>query len=77
MLTAFFTLRKPLVLDVLPKGQKYNQDYFVQKIISELQSERSRFARGKTLAEFAMHMDNSIYRNVAKLANALDKANVI
>jgi hypothetical protein len=47
MLTVFFTSRKFLVLDALPKGQKYNEDYFAQKMIPELQPERSRFARRK------------------------------
>jgi hypothetical protein len=76
-LTRFFTSRKLLVLDTLPKGQKYDHDYLVQKVIPELQCERSRFARRKTLVEFAAHLDNSICHNGTKVTNALDKANVI
>jgi hypothetical protein len=29
MLTIFFTSRKLVILDALPKGHKYSQDYFV------------------------------------------------
>jgi hypothetical protein len=66
MLTGFFRSRKLLVLDALPNGQKYNSDYFVQNMIPELQSERSRFARRKTVIEFAANMDNSMCRNATK-----------
>jgi hypothetical protein len=72
MLTVFFTSRKLLVLDSLPKGQKYNQDYFVQKMIPELQSERSRFARRNAPVELAAHMDNSMCHNGTKVINASD-----
>jgi hypothetical protein len=77
MLKVFFTFCKLLVLNALPQRQKYNQDYFGQKKIPELQSERFRFARQKTLVEFAAHMDNSICHNGTKVTNALDKVNVI
>jgi hypothetical protein len=46
-------------------------------VIPELQSERSRFVRRKTLVEFAARMDNSICDNGTEGTNALDKANVI
>jgi hypothetical protein len=50
-----FTSRKLLAVDGLPKGQKCKQDDFVQNLVPDLQSERSRFARQKTLVEFAAH----------------------
>jgi hypothetical protein len=61
----------------LPNGQKYNQDESDPKAISELQSERSRFARRKTLVEFATRMHDSICHNGTKGTNALNKANLI
>jgi hypothetical protein len=33
MITVFFTVRQLIALDSLPKGQKYNQRYFVQNLI--------------------------------------------
>jgi hypothetical protein len=36
MITLFFTGRKLIVLDVLPKSRKYNQLYFVHHIYSQI-----------------------------------------
>jgi hypothetical protein len=77
MLTVFFTSRKLLVLDALPNAQKYDQEDFLQKVIPELKSERSRFARLKILVEFASHINNSRCDNGAKVTSALDKASLI
>jgi hypothetical protein len=32
MITVFHTVRQLIALDALPKGQKYNQEYFFWKI---------------------------------------------
>jgi hypothetical protein len=77
ILMVFFTSRMLLILDALAKGQKYNPDYFAQNVISELQSESSRFGRRKTVAEFAAHMPNSMCPNGTKVRRTLDKADVI
>jgi hypothetical protein len=77
MLTVFFTSNTLLPLDALPKGQKDDHDYFIQKVIPELQSKRSRFARPKTPVEFVAHMDSLISHNDTRMTNALGKANVI
>jgi hypothetical protein len=37
------TARQLIALDALLKGQKYNQEYFVQKIVPSLLSEKKRF----------------------------------
>jgi hypothetical protein len=76
-LTVFCTSRKLLIGDALPKGQKHNHDYFVQKVIPELESGRSGFARRKTVVEFAAQMNNSMCDNGTKVTNALEKARVI
>jgi hypothetical protein len=39
MFTVFVTKRKLLITDDLPKGQEYNQDYFISDIIPELEVE--------------------------------------
>jgi hypothetical protein len=38
--TVSFTNRKLLIAECLPKGQKYNQDYFMSDIFSELEREK-------------------------------------
>jgi hypothetical protein len=42
MITVFFTARQLIALDVLPKGQRYDQEYFVQKILLSLLHDRKR-----------------------------------
>jgi hypothetical protein len=43
MFTIFFTHRKLLIVEDLPKGQKYNQDYFISEILPELAREKMRY----------------------------------
>jgi hypothetical protein len=40
MLTIFFTNRKLLITECLPRSQKYNQDYFVSDILPEMEREK-------------------------------------
>jgi hypothetical protein len=42
MFTIFFTNRKLLKAEYLPKGQKYNRDYFISNILPELEREKMR-----------------------------------
>jgi hypothetical protein len=77
MLRVFFRSRKRCVLDGLPKGQKYDQDHFLQKMIPESQPERSRFACLKTLLEFATRMDGLIWHNGTKRTTVLAKVDAI
>jgi hypothetical protein len=63
MITRFFTARQLIALDVLPKGQKYNQEYFVQNILPSLLSEKKPFSGQKTAINFSGHMDSSICHN--------------
>jgi hypothetical protein len=47
MFTIFFTNRKLLIAEYLPKGQKYNQDHFIPDILPELEREKIRYERRK------------------------------
>jgi hypothetical protein len=76
-LTVFFASGKVLVLNAVPKGHKYNQSYFVEKAIPDLQPERSPFAHGKILVEFPAPIGNSMCHNGMKVTNALDSAALI
>jgi hypothetical protein len=57
MVTIFFTSTRLLVLNFLPKGAKFNQDYFVDTVLPNLYSEKRRIARRKGLPSFSVHMD--------------------
>jgi hypothetical protein len=52
MIGMFFTARWLIALDVLSKGQKYNQDYFVQSMLSSLLNEKKHFSRQKIAIDF-------------------------
>jgi hypothetical protein len=58
--TLFFTNRKLLIAEYLPKGQKYNQDYFISDILPELEHDKIRYEPRKQDRIFFVHMDHSI-----------------
>jgi hypothetical protein len=52
MITIFFTARQLVLLDVLPKGSKFNQQYFVDYVFPDLKTENLNFHRRMMLATF-------------------------
>jgi hypothetical protein len=73
MVIIFFTSTQLLVLNFLPKGTKFNQDYFIDTVLPNLYSEKRRIARRKDLPSFSVHMDNSTCHNGAKITEKLEK----
>jgi hypothetical protein len=45
IITIFFTGRKPIMLDILPKGGTFNQQYFVDYIFPILKRDNGNFRR--------------------------------
>jgi hypothetical protein len=43
----FFTNGKLLIAEYLPKGQKYNQNYFLSDILPEFERAKKRYERRK------------------------------
>jgi transposase len=64
------------MLNFLLKGTKVNQDYFVDTMLSNLYSEKRRFARCKGVPSFSVHMDNSMSYNGAKITDKLEKRHI-
>jgi hypothetical protein len=60
MITVFLTAQQLIVLDALPEGQKYNQEYFVQNILRSLLHEKRCFSPKKTEINFPVRMNNSM-----------------
>jgi histone-lysine N-methyltransferase SETMAR len=58
MFTIFFTDKKLLIADYHPKGQKYNQDYFISDIFSELEREKMGYERRKQGRIFFVYQDH-------------------
>jgi hypothetical protein len=52
MIPVFFTARQSIALDAFPKGQKYNQEYFVQNILPSLLNEKKHFPARKPQSIF-------------------------
>jgi histone-lysine N-methyltransferase SETMAR len=77
MITVFFTGRKLIVLDILPKGSRFNQLYFVDYIFPDLERENRNFHRRIPDATFCVHMDNSMCHNGSKVAAKFEKYHVI
>jgi hypothetical protein len=65
--TMFFTGTKLLVLDVLPREQKFNQNYFLTAIAPELSKENSNAKRRVHKERLVVHMDNYMCYNGRKI----------
>jgi histone-lysine N-methyltransferase SETMAR len=66
MVTIFFTATRLLILNCLPQGQVFTQDYFRSEIVPAFTKERLRFRRFHPGWTFSVHMDNSRCHNGRK-----------
>jgi hypothetical protein len=76
MMTVFSTARQLIVLDAFPKGQKYNQEYFVQNIFPPLLNEKKRFSRQRTAINFSAQMDNLMPHNGHRVIDELRRLKI-
>ena len=58
MVTMFFNGNSLLCCDILPKGHKYNQRYFIDHIIPEIQLNTDEIEDEPDLENMMIHMDN-------------------
>jgi hypothetical protein len=56
-----------ILLDVLPKGRKFNQQHFIGYVFPALKTKNRNFRRRMALATFWVHMDNSMGHNGSKV----------
>jgi hypothetical protein len=76
MTTILFTARQRILLDVLPKGSKFTQHYFIDCVFPDLQTENHNFRRRMPLATFWVHMDNSLCHNGSKVVLKFDNHHI-
>jgi transposase len=76
MVTIFFTSRRLLVLEALPKGTKFNQDYFIDAIFPGLYNEKTRISHKSNFPAFSVHMDNSMCHNGHKVSAVFAKRSI-
>jgi hypothetical protein len=72
MFIIFFANRKLLIAEHLPKGQKYNQDYFISDILPELERQKMRYERRKQGRTFFVHMHRSKSSDDGKIQGKFD-----
>jgi histone-lysine N-methyltransferase SETMAR len=77
MITLFFTARKLIVLEVLPKGGRFNQQSFVDCIFPDLKRAHVNFHRRKTGRTFWVHMNNSMCENGSKIISTFAKHHLL
>jgi hypothetical protein len=65
--TVFFIKTKLLVLGVLRREQKFNQDHFLTAIAPELSKENSNAQRRVDREQPVIRMDNSMCHNARKI----------
>jgi hypothetical protein len=61
-----------LVLDVLPREQKFNQDFFLVTVVSELPKENTSAKRRVGKNQQAVHINNSMCHNERKIREYFD-----
>jgi hypothetical protein len=76
MLIIFFTLKRIIVLDILSKGMKYNQDYFLNEIYPSIDN-NSFDMLARNWPNFKFHMNNSICHNRSKIMDRLASKRII
>jgi histone-lysine N-methyltransferase SETMAR len=76
MFPLFFTNKKLLIAEYLPKGQKYNQDDFFSDILPELEREKMRYKRRKQDRTIFVHMDHSESHDRGKTHRKFDMKGV-
>jgi hypothetical protein len=59
-----------------PIGTKFNHDYFIDTVLPNLYNEKRRIAGRKSLPNFSIHMNNSIYHDSAKITEKLKKRHI-
>jgi hypothetical protein len=60
MIKAFFTAKKLITFDVLPRRNTFNQLYFINNIFPDLKTANLNLRRQKTSSTLWVHMDNSM-----------------
>jgi histone-lysine N-methyltransferase SETMAR len=76
MIAMFFTAKKFILFDVLPRGSTFNQMYFTNTIFPDLKTANLNFRRQKTKPTFWVYMDNSMCHNGSKVTSKTKKNHI-
>jgi hypothetical protein len=67
MVTIFFTGTKLLILNILPRERKLNQDDLLAFVASKLSKENTRTRRRVDMEQLFVHMDNCMCHDGSKI----------
>jgi histone-lysine N-methyltransferase SETMAR len=76
-ITVSFTAKKFIVFDILPRGNTFNQRYFINNIFLDLKTAHLNFRRQKTGSAFWVHVDNSMCHNGSKVTSKIKKNHIL
>jgi histone-lysine N-methyltransferase SETMAR len=76
MLTVFFTSRRLIVLEALPKGTTFTQHNFISDISPDLDGEKLRYRRKNPGQESFLYMDDSKCHNAKKITGKLQQKHI-
>jgi histone-lysine N-methyltransferase SETMAR len=76
MLTVFFTSRRLIVLEALPKETTCTQHDFISDILPDLSGEKLRYRRKNRGQEIFLHKNNSKCHNAQKITGELQKKHI-
>jgi hypothetical protein len=72
-ITVFFTAMKLIVLNSLPQGQLFTQDYFISEIVPAFIKQKLRFRRHHSGVIFSVYIDNSRFHNGRMATTEFDR----
>jgi hypothetical protein len=73
MITVFFTAKKLIVFDLLPRGRTFNQLYFINNRMPDLKTPGLIFQRQKTGSTFRVHMDDFMCDDRSKVTSKINR----
>lgn len=76
MITMFFNGNSLLCFDMLPKGKKYNQEYFINNIIEEIKENTDGDDTQMDFKKIMVHMDNCRVHTGKKVTQKLSNLKV-
>jgi histone-lysine N-methyltransferase SETMAR len=76
MITVFFTAKKLILFDVLPRGSTFNQLYFINNVFPEFKTADLNFRCQKTGSTFWVHIDSSMCHNESKVTSKIKKNHI-
>jgi hypothetical protein len=77
MLIVFFAGERRLLLEAVPKGRKFNQDYFLQSVLPVFTSKKRRYCQKNGDSGFFVDMDNATLHNGARVASIMDRKHLL